>query len=539
MKILKLSFVIMTLLSLVGCDSRQTYSELTRVDSLLNNNQLDSAQQILGVVRKAHFNKECSMYYKLLNVRADYILYKPINSTETIDNCISYFEQHNDLKKTAESYYYKAGILYDLGELRTATINLKKSEVLSTNINDSYLKYRIYSFLQKINTDINDNEKAILYARKVLSLAKNTKDNINKIYAYNGMAVTFGHLSYNDSARWYCNKIIPLLNYLQKEEKVSVLDNLGYFNMEKSPDLALKFLNMAMKIGPSPDTYDNLARIYAKKGLVSKADSLWQHALQCDNLHTKVTILEAIYQQKQQGQNYKDISKYATWLINLKDSLAEQRQNEQIKELQMQFDHDTEVAQQKEDKRKYMYLTCGCSLLAIIALFAVRINTLKNKKKMAEKANELLLKEHELLEKQNIIANYQNRIEILKRQGKTDMATIEKLQQKVDKLKDAQDAYTHKGELLYQAAKKGLSIREWNKAEQMSFLSCYASKDIEYSLTLEVSGNYTPRQKIFRILQHEGWSDNKIAEMMGLSSGALRTMKSRIKKLNDEKDNLE
>lgn len=50
MKILKLFIPIMILLCLIGCKSRLSNSKLTQVDSLLDNNQLDSAKQILNVM---------------------------------------------------------------------------------------------------------------------------------------------------------------------------------------------------------------------------------------------------------------------------------------------------------------------------------------------------------------------------------------------------------------------------------------------------------------------------------------------------------
>lgn len=532
MKILKLSFVIITLL-LMGCNSRQTYGELTRIDSLLDNNLLDSAQQMLSMVHKNHFNKECSMYYKLLVTRTDYMAYKPIQLS-TIEECISYFKKHNETSKLVQAYYYKAEYLYDLGERKKAIIAIKRGEYLANDLSNTSLKGRIYVFLARINTDAGDYNKAMTYARKSLSLVENCNDIIKRIDIYNRMAISYYNLGNEDSARFYCNKIIPFAAYVPNGAKGTVYNNIGYFNLEKNPTLALHFLNLAMKAEPNADIYDNLARIYIKQGQKEKADSLWQRALQTDDLSKKVEFLEIILKQKQTEKNEKLVSQYATWLVNLKDSLAEQRQNEQIKELQMQFDHETELAHQENEKRRLMYLACGCGLLAIIAFLISRIKILKDKKKMVEKENELLLKKHKLLEMQNIIAKYTEHIQALKKQGKTDVAIIEKLQQKIAKLQEAQDTYSHKGELLYQVAKKGLSIREWNKLEQLAFLSYYASIDIEYSLILEGSGNYTPRQKIFLILQHEGWSDNKIAEMMGLSFGALRTMKSRINKLKDE-----
>lgn len=526
MKILSISFVTMFLLSLLGCQNGHVSGELTRVDSLLDNNQLDSAKQILNVMPNTYFNKECYMYYNLLVTRAKYMSYEPIHLA-AIDECISYFKKHNETAKLAQAYYYKAECLYDLGERKKAIIAIKRSEYLAMNLNNVSLKDRIYVCLAKINTAAGEYKKAMTYARKSLDLVDNSKDNIKKIDIYNRMAISYGNLGNEDSARFYCNKIIPLVTYVPNRAKGTVYNNIGYFNMKQNPALALYFLNLALKVEPNVDTYDNLARIYTKQGLKSKADSLWAHALQTNDLSKKNEILEFILHQKQTEKNDKLISKYATWLIDLKDSLAEQRQNEQIKELQMQFDHKMELAQQETKRRKLIYLAYGCSLSVIIVFLIGRIKILKDKKKMIENENKLL-------ENQNLITKYLEHIQVLKQQGKTDVATIEKLQQKINKLKENKNTYSHQGELLYMAAIKGLSIREWNKTQQLAFLSCYTSKDIEYSLALEESGNYTPRQKIFLILLHEGLSESKVAEMMDLHPGALRTMKSRIKKLRDE-----
>lgn len=526
MKILKLFIPIMILLCLIGCKSRLSNSKLTQVDSLLDNNQLDSAKQILNVMHNTYFNEECSMYYKLLTIRSDYMSYKTIQPA-AIDECVSYFKKCNETEKLAQAYYYKARVAYDMGERKKAIIAIKKSEYLANNLHNIYLQDRIYIFLARINTTVGDYKKAMAYAQKSLRLVENSKDIIKRIDIYNRMAISYGNLGNEDSARFYCNKIIPLVTYVPNGAKGTVYNNIGYFNMKQNPALALYFLNLALKVEPNVDTYDNLARIYTKQGLKSKADSLWAHALQTNDLSKKNEILEFILHQKQTEKNDKLISKYATWLIDLKDSLAEQRQNEQIKELQMQFDHKMELAQQETKRRKLIYLAYGCSLSGIIVFLIGRIKILKDKKKMIENENKLL-------ENQNLITKYLEHIQVLKQQGKTDVATIEKLQQKINKLKENKNTYSHQGELLYMAAIKGLSIREWNKTQQLAFLSCYTSKDIEYSLALEESGNYTPRQKIFLILLHEGLSESKVAEMMDLHPGALRTMKSRIKKLRDE-----
>lgn len=309
MKILSISFVTMFLLSLLGCQNGHVSGELTRVDSLLDNNQLDSAKQILNVMPNTYFNKECYMYYNLLVTRAKYMSYEPIHLA-AIDECISYFKKHNETAKLAQAYYYKAECLYDLGERKKAIIAIKRSEYLAMNLNNVSLKDRIYVCLAKINTAAGEYKKAMTYARKSLDLVDNSKDNIKKIDIYNRMAISYGNLGNEDSARFYCNKIIPLVTYVPNGAKGTVYNNIGYFNMKQNPALALYFLNLALKVEPNVDTYDNLARIYTKQGLKSKADSLWAHALQTNDLSKKNEILEFILHQKQTEKNDKLISVY-------------------------------------------------------------------------------------------------------------------------------------------------------------------------------------------------------------------------------------
>lgn len=534
-------FEVIFALLFFSCNRTYTekYNKLILVDSLLEQNHVDSAKSILAEIKTNTGNEEFIAYYNLISVRLDYMLYKTNIPIKKLAKSLAYYSKHQNIEKMAQVYFYMGAISFDNRDYKLSVRYTKRSEQLANSTNNPALKDKIYKFLSIINLKAGEYQLAMFYARKSFEITKNIGNKPDLVDTYNRLAVAFAHLNQNDSARFYINQCIPLLKYVTDGAKTIYYDNISYLNMDTNPKLSQKFINMALETRPSPDTFDNLAQLCFRHKNYQMADSIWNKVLQTKNIKLKVQVLSSMLRQKQQTGDLKGSIKYATWLINLKDSLAKQRQNEQIKELQMQFDHETELAHQENEKRKLMYLACGCVFLAIIAFLIGRIKILKDKKKIIEKENEILLKEHELLEKQNIIKKYIEHIQTLKKQGKTDVAIIEKLQQKVAKLQEAKDTYSHKGELLYQAAMKGLSIREWNKLEQIAFLSCYASKDIEYSLMLEESGNYTPRQKIFLILQHEGWSDNKIAEMMGLSSGALRTMKSRIKNSNDEKMDME
>ena len=194
---------------------------------------------------------------------------------------------------------------------------------------------------------LDDNNLRMKYARKYIASADLYNCPTEKIDSYNRVAILHYYLMQDDSACYYINKCIPLLKYAPDSAKIIYLDNIGYLNMNRNPKLALKYLNVAMELGPSVDTYDNLAQIYIKQGEKEKADSLWKKALQTKDLAKKIEIISTILRQKQKEKDYKKVAHFASWLVELKDSLANQRKNEQILVQQIKFDNDLAQAKQQ------------------------------------------------------------------------------------------------------------------------------------------------------------------------------------------------
>ena len=261
--------------------------------------------------------------------------------------------------------------------------------------------------------------------------------------------------------------------------------------------------------------------IYIKQGNRTKADSLWRKALQTQDLAKKAEIITTILTQKQEEKDYKKVAYFASLLVELKDSLAEQRKNEQILVQQINFDNDLAHAKQQKTILMLTYTVCIGTLLLFLICLSIKYYSMKTRTEKL--GNEKKIKE------------YQITIDKLSSVGQTDHKTIENLQKRINKLQGFKDSHTRQGQILYETLLAGKCIKDWNKPEMTMFLDYYVSKDIEFSLSLEENSLLTPREKVFLILQHEGKTDAKIAEMMALSNSALRTMKSRIKKKQDSK----
>lgn len=440
-----------------------------------------------------------------------------IISFSEINQSIEIFKKLGNKDMLARCYYYKAASLNNLGKRKKAVEYAKKAEA---NTNNSLLEGKIYNLLSLINSENGNYHLAMNYARKYFSCKAISKKS-DKIDCYNRMAISYYYLLQEDSAIFYINQCIPLLNYATDSAKIIYLDNIGYLNMDSNPKLAFKYLNLAMKLGPSPDTYDNLAQIYIKQGKKEKADSLWKEALKTKDISKKSEIIATILKNKQEKGDYKEIAHYASWLVDLKDSLAEQRKNEQILEQQIKFDNEVAQTEQQKTITRLTYVICIILLLLVILCLIIKSRHIKG---ITEK-----------LENEKKLKEYKMTIEQLASTGTTDQKMIADLQKRIDKLQKYKDTYTHQGNVLYESAMAGKCIKDWNKSEMTTFLDHYITKDIEYSLTLEENEQLTPREKVFLVLLHEGKAEAKIAEMMTLSNSALRTMKSRIKKKQEKR----
>ena len=93
---------------------------------------------------------------------------------------------------------------------------------------------------------------------------------------------------------------------------------------------------MALATCPSVDTYDYLAQIYYKQGMKAKADSLWSKALKTKDVEKRCEIVEAMLRQKAITKDTDKALMLSGWLIGLKDSVSKKRQENNVKELQME-----------------------------------------------------------------------------------------------------------------------------------------------------------------------------------------------------------
>ncbi|MCR5313552.1 MAG: hypothetical protein K6E54_07945, partial [Bacteroidaceae bacterium] len=131
---------------------------------------------------------------------------------------------------------------------------------------------------------------------------------------------------------------------------------------------------------------------------------------------------------------------------------------------------------------------------------------------------------------QLLIEVYNNQINNLENQKNTSTEKVEELISKVEKLQEKQSKVFHSGMKLYNHLKDGGTVVTWNKQDYNDFLDYYNFLDMPFMIHLDYDYDNLPdRSKVYLILVNMNKTEDEIAQILGVSNGSIRSMKSRIK----------
>lgn len=526
---------LLTMLVLSGCHTEsKTYRQMAWVDTLVYQNLADSAYvELLKVKNRVKTERERA-YYGLLLTKIKYMQHQSLDTDSLVSQSIAYYRKSGEDEKLADAYLAKGKNLYYRGNVKQSVTCLKESEKFVANDDNLSLKSELYRFLSMVNSRNDEFALAVKYAQKALDIAETHNNKVWKVSAYSRMAILYAKLEQEDSACFYINKCIPLLNVMSPQGAVIVMDNIGYLNQDRNPQLALRYLNKALHSYPTVDTYDNLARIYAKQGRKAKADSLWRRALQTDDVAKRCMIVGAMLKYETDYGDLKETVRLSRWLVALKDSVARQRQEAHVKELQTEFDVQMRDAAQQRHINNLCWTIAFCLLViaavVVIAGCAVRNRRLKLYAERKERDRQIQEYQAMIARLETACHTSQTTIADMEKHDKDYQRTIGRLKAKLEQLQRLNVEEECKARLLYESAMRGESISDWRKADQQSFLDYCAKAESDFLLSLNATYDaLTPREKIFLVLLHQGMAEEQVQRMLNLSYSSLRTLKSRIK----------
>ena len=513
-------FIFLAVCLAAACHNDMSESKrLAAVDSLLNKGLVDSAYTEISAIKPADIKTtQDSAYFFLLHTQASYRSYKPVKSMEWLNFAIRYYsnETRNEVR-LATAYFYKGSILYGEGYIKNGVKFLKNAEFIAEKTNDHELRHKIYEAFVVINEEAGEDDTAMKYSWKSVNEGKEAK-RINWLaHAYNNLAVLYARQQKQDSSEIYLKKCMSMMKFIPKRDRLFIMNNIGVYFMEHNPQRAKQYFQQILNITPMEEAYENLASIYAAEGNRELAETMWKKAMNSGNSQIKDDVMHAMFQNQIKNADFIAATKTAEKLIRLKDSLAEKRDDNNVKAIQAEFDN---IKYKQEYERKITIAVAVIIIISLcgsIALLYLRYKQYKTKAAMA----------HD----QMMIKSYEAQIADLERQGKSKEKEIEAINRRREKLLEKHRDSLNRGYMLFSEVQNGGTTVLWRKHDFESVIEYYRLVDVNFVDRLDNDfDELSPKYKFFMIMEHCGKKDSEIMSIMGVAEVSLRSIRSRINK---------
>lgn len=516
----KLPFaVILAAMILAACGSRDVRNQLQQADSLIAADKLDSALTLISAIDSTaiHSDSDRAHYY-LLNTRLLYCLYRPVSDTAQIRWAAAYYAAHDgDKLKLGNTCFYLGMLELEDGKLAEAAAHLKSAEEAAAQCSDINLRHKVYDALSTLNFMTRNITLALRYANMSLDCGRKTGNNLWLAYAYNHLACIHDQIGNADSAWSYIQMCVPYTSTLNDYDRSMIYFVLADFYLRKNDyDMAANYVGQAYEINPSALVSNRLASIYSHRGDRSRARALWKQALDSATGQARSLILDTMATHLYAEGNVATAYRTLRELMTLRDSLASERETVAINEIQLKYDHQA-------DKRHYdrlliRILYCLIALISLmgIGIFYHLIKTSRAKRKM--------------ISDQIMINDYNRQISDLQNSGKNSAQELSRLQRMLDKIKSEQASTMIKGRELYLSIAEGHSVVTWSKSDVARFVEYYKVINLPFVMQIERDYNsLTDNNRLFLILQDMGKNDADISQILGISQGAIRTTRYRLR----------
>lgn len=524
-----LSLLFITLLS---CEQHsKSYNQLIAIDSLLMNDQTDSALYLINMISIEGMDEETTAYYRLLKAQCQYKTYQPDLPSSLIDSALSYYEKKDDKEKLARSLYYKGSILNKMDKQREAIEQIEKAKRLILGSNNNILLHHIFYKLAIINNKNSEYNLAKDNALRALfySLKKRKRDHLMSDYLL--LSSCYYNLGNMDSCQYYTEKCIKLINSIPSNPKTlraNAWASLGinYYPIDKVK--SEEFLEKSMSIVPVQSAYGALGRLKLKKGDTLTAKNLFEEGIKISKaINIKVDNLLWLSKLEQEAGNYQRAHELSKLAYNMQDSLNKAQREENIRAQQIEYDR---IAEKEQTSDKLFY-----ALIAIVTIIVIGSciswYLVRRKREITRELSstheKLDIAQEQLLSSQEELRFKDKKL----RSANKKLANAEKKQKEIRKEQLNNEKAWANGHKLYTDILFGGKINQWTKKDFTELFSYYQQMDPEFAEFID--NNYeklTPNEYLLLLLLHIGKSDNDIMKTMCLTLGAFHTTKSRIHK---------
>ena len=513
-----LIFILFNLL-LIGCKN-QNQKILDDVAYYLQNDSVMEASACFDLLHIDNLSdKEKALYY-LYEATIRYRSYQKMQSFDGIEYSIDYFSKADDRNKLAEAYFYRGALKFENGLTEIAIENLKQAELLAQKDGDIKQQHKITELLSSFYYSAELFDLSLLYAKKAMAQAVQTKNYNWYVYAIDYIATTYFQKRMSDSALYYIKKVPPYEKYLDKETIAGIYTSIGMVQSPHDPEMAKEYLYKAIALENNSSAYAVLADIEIKNnGNRQTAKNLLDSALVHSNGKDVNYIISRLTKLYMEDKEYEE----ACSLLLKRRSIEQDRYDikQDLSQIQMRYD----MLYKEKKQADYIHMIMTLLILVIVGILSIlfyhRYQYLKNKKDM--------------IQRQMLIETYSSKLKNLQDADDNTAKQEGELMTSINILQEKQSEALKKGKELYEHVRKGQSIITWTKQDYINMIDYYSLIDIPFGVTLETEyHSLSPRYKLYLILTNMGKSEEDIEYIFGIGKSAIRSIKSRIKSKNEK-----
>lgn len=511
------------LLFFTACDisKNDIQTKLEHIDSLLIKTNISETEKEMGTIRFEELKDDADKAkYLLLKAQLSHVKGIRQNEDSALDFSINYYKNNHDAELLARSYYYKGAISYENGNTKKALLLFKEAEQTEKEAGVPWLKFLIYVNMSYVNFSLEANETALDYAHKALQHAINN-DNVSwECFAYNSMAMSFYGMGKKDSAFKYINKIEPHLKEItDKEECTTYMNNIGYIYYEnRMYDKARLLFTQALSIEPNTDLLVNLMKTDYMLGMHREADSIKNKIWDQSNAGQKAEILLFLAEKADREKDFKASARYYHEAKVLEDSIKKTKDTEGAVTTQRDYDK----ARYEQDVNRNATAAAIATIAVVAALGCWGAAYHRRKINKAKKT---------IADADRRIREYEERMAALELADRKHSDEAVKLERKIRRLKEEQNAVINRGQTLYNHIISEGTTATWKKKDFDEFIEYYRVGHPETVEEAEQGYKGLTSTNIFYLIITNGmkYDDAAAQRIMCMTQGAMRTMKSRIK----------
>lgn len=537
---------------LSGCGDSACYNALKEVDSLSEKMMNDSAQKALEAIEQTYKIKEGKdrAYYSLLKYqlqfRRQYYDNKYLVNDSLINYSISYYTTHNDNYKLSLCYYLKGRTKDNQKEYKAAIKNFKKAESYIQNVDDNYLKMKLFCNIANINANNENYITACEYELKAIECGEKTNKIETLIWCNLDLAIIYDNLGKSDSCIFYANKCLKYLNEVPDDQKSYIYLNAAAAIEDIDTIKAKEYALKSLEIRKSNNAYQILAKIARDNKDYNLSEAYLNEALKYSpSLDWDAFILYELANTKTLMGEHEEAARISKEVHRLRDSVEYLHAQDSIKELQMAADLEYKsqtVVEEKDNRTVIVVGTLSAIIIAVVLAYAAKRRKLKrsvanSKIKADAYENEIkkMAEENRQLEKET--RKKDKTIEVIKKEKEAALRQQTRLKADGAKRQQENEMRNTAGRVIYNKVKDGTGDTVvWNKENEMSLIAYYQIVSSTFKEDMKtVYAGMKSRKLVVFVLKDMGLTNANIAKMLSISEGAVRTHLSRINKAASSK----